>query len=339
MRVAAALVSALALAAAAAGQSSPVASKPPASLRAGDVWTVTVRPPPSEGTRFEIRQGSARSSFPLLGSRARVRFLRQGRWDYGLRSRTRFRKLGSVLVRQRRLVLLEPFDAVEVGQWIVISDRRAGALYRLDVRTGLWARFASVREARELEPVSQDEVLVTSGERILRVGVRTGAVAEIARASDVILGLDVGPGDELFVSEGGAVVRLRPSGGREVLLGGLDGVHGVLLGDADRLLVAETFAGRVHEIDLAGGGSVVLAEGLSNPSSLASAPDGGLYVSEFAAGRVSYIGRGGSARRVATVVRAGALWPAADGSLLVTALGGDVLRVDPRTGRARSVLD
>ena len=66
--------------------------------------------------------------------------------------------------------MAEPFDAVEVGEWIVISDRRAGAVYRLDRRDGrVGASGEQSVEARELEPRGDGVVLVTSGERVLRV--------------------------------------------------------------------------------------------------------------------------------------------------------------------------
>ena len=309
----------------------------------GDAWLVAVRPAQPAAARFEVRLGAAVRSFSLRRgkalSRARVTFPRPGRWAYGVRVGDRFTKLGTASVRQRRLVLAEPFDAVEVGGSIVIADRRADALYRLDPATGGWARVATVREARELEPVGTGEVLVTSGERILRVDVRTGAAREVGRATDVILGLAVGPRGELYVSEGGAAItRLDPGGARDVVVRGREGVHGLLPSGGDRLVAAESFAGRVLDVDLASGGVTTLADGLQNPSSLASAGSGELYVSEFVGGRVSLLGRDG-VRRVAEVPQAGALWRTGDGSLLVTSLSGDVVRLDPRTGRARSVLD
>ena len=217
----------------------------------------------------------------------------------------------------------------------MLRTRSTGSI----ARPGAWARVATVRDARELEPVGPGEVLVTSGERILRVDVRTGGATELGCATDVILGLAVGPRGELYVSErGAAITRLDPGGGREVVVRGRDGVHGLLLSDGGRLVAAESFAGRVLEIDVTSGGVTTLAQGLANPSSLAHAGNGDLYVSEFVGGRVSILGRDGL-RPIAEVAQAGALWRARDGSLLVTTLSGDVLRVDPGTGRARSVLD
>jgi hypothetical protein len=335
-RVGLALVAALIATGVAAGAQAPTATKPPSSLRAGEVWRVTIRPPQPATTRFEIRQGATARSFALRRSRASVTFPRPGSWTYGLRARTRFRKLGAAVVRQRRLVLAEPFDTVEVGDWIVVTDRRAGAVYRLHRTTGTWSRAASVVEARELEPAGAGAVLVTSLERVLRLDVASGSTTEVARAGDVILGLAVA-GESLYASEGRAIVRLQ-SGRREVVTDGLNGVHGLLL-RGDRVLAAETFAGRVLAVDPDRGGVTTLARGLANPSSLAIADGGGLYVSEFTGGRLSLLAADGSVRRVAVVPQAGALWRAADGTVLVTTLGGDVRRVDPSTGRSRSVLD
>jgi antitoxin (DNA-binding transcriptional repressor) of toxin-antitoxin stability system len=339
-----AALSLLLLVGAASGATRPSATKPPAGLRAGDAWVVTVRPAQTAAARIEVRQRTTVRSFPLTRgkqfSRARVTFPRPGRWSYGLRVGGRFAKLGTASVRQKRLTLAEPFDAVEVGEWIVIADRRADALYRLDPGTGAWARVAVVPEARELEPVDENTVLVTSGARVLRVDVRTGAATEVSRAADVILGLAVGPGGELYVSDAGeAIVRLHPGGSREVVVRGRDGVHGLLLRGRERLVAAESFAGRVLEIELSSGRVTSVAQGLQNPSSLAEAGDGALYVSEFRGEGISIVGADGAVRRVASVSQAGALWGARDGSLLVTTLSGDVLRVDPRTGRVRSILD
>jgi sugar lactone lactonase YvrE len=248
--------------------------------------------------------------------------------------------LGAVVpsARPQPLVLQEPFDVVEAGKFVVITDRRANAVYRLDPRRRTWARVATVAEARELEPLDARTVLVTSRRRILRLDIHTGRRTQLARARDVVLGLARADDSSVYVSEGGtAVVRIDAAGARSVVVGGRDGIHGLLL-DGSRLLAAEAYAGNVLAVDLADGRVDTLARGLGNPSFLVAGPGGALYVSEFSAGRISLLRADGTLRRVASVPQVGPLWASADGTLLAATLAGDIVRVQPRTGRVRSIL-
>ena len=317
-------------------------SKPPDTLRAGAVWVVTVRPSQPVGVMFQIRQSARRASFalrPRAGvSRANVVFPRPGVWSYGVLQGGRFIRLGATHVHQRTLVLREPFDVIEAGGGIVVSDRRAGAVFQLDAASGAWRRIATVLEARELAPLDDRTVLVTSGNRVLRLGLLDGSLKEVARAEDVILGLERAADGSLYVAEGGsAVTHVGSTGERRVLVRRRDGIHGLLL-DGARLVAAESFAGKVLAIDRATGDVRQLADGLGNPSFVSPAPNGALYVSEFSAGRISLLRPDGSRSAVATVASVGAIWVRSDGSLLAVTLGGDLVRINPTTGAVRTLL-
>ena len=317
------------------------APRPPATLRAGEPWTAVVTPRQPATARIEIRLGTRRLSFPLRrgtrSSTARVVFPAAGRWTYGVRTASRFRRLGTAALRPRRLRLAEPFDVVYAGSDLVIADRGAGAVILLSPGSGAWRRVAAVPDARELVVEDERTVLVSSGERILRLDLRSGRTAEVDRVGDIVLGLERAADGTLYASEGGGtIVRLAPGGARSVLASGRDGVHGLLL-DGGRLLAAESFAGNVLSIDLASGVASVLATGLGNPSFLAPAP-GGMYVSEFGAGRISLLEDGGDMRAVASLPQVGPLALGPDGTLVAATIAGDLVRVDPRTGAVRPLL-
>jgi hypothetical protein len=317
------------------------APRPPATLRAGESWTAVVSPRQPKNARWEIRLGARRVTFPLRrgprSSTARVVFPAAGTWTYGLRNGTRFRRLGAATIRPRRLILGEPFDIVHAGGGLVITDRRAGAVFFLVPETGAWRRVARIPQARELAVVDGHAVLVTSGARILRLDLSSGATEEVARVNDVVLGLERGADGALYVSEGGStIVSVAPAGGRRVVAAGRDGVHGLLL-DGSRLVAAESYAGNVLAIDLATNAVSVLASRLGNPSFAVPAP-GGLYVSEFAAGRISLLGTNGSVRGIAAVPAVGPLALAGDGTLIAATITGELVRVDPRRGTVRPLV-
>jgi hypothetical protein len=336
------LVVALLLVGIACGASAAAtAPRPPATLRAGEAWAAVVKPRQPAGARLEIRLGTRRATFALRrgarSSTARVVFPSAGTWTYGVRTGTRFRRLGTARIRPRALRLQEPFDLVHAGGELVVTDRRAGAVFALDPQSGAWRRVARIPEARELAAVDERTVLVTSGERILRLDLASGTADEVTRVADVVLGLERASDGTLYASVGGSrVLRLTPAGEATVLASGRDGVHGLLL-DGDRLVAMESYAGNVLAVDLGTRAVTVLASGLENPSFAVPAP-GGLYVSEFAAGRISLLAAGSGARAVAEVPSVGPLALAGDGTLVAATLHGDLLRVDPRSGEVRPLL-
>lgn len=277
-----------------------------------------------------IVQGRARLSFRIARRRARVVFPRPGRWRYGVRIGRRTRLVGTVDVRPRRLSLREPFDVVETspGTYLV-ADRVGNAVYRL--RGGVLTRVARIAGARDLERAANGRVLVASGSKVVELDTASGHVQKVATAEHDVLGVAALPDGAIVVSDfGSRLVRFR-DGRSDVLLAGLDGVHGLLSTDRG-LVVCESSTGRV--LRLARRGELqVLADGLELPSFAALAADGSLYVSEFGGGQITRIEESGARRTVATVPSPAGLSLASDGTILVASLTGRVARVDPATGR------
>jgi hypothetical protein len=343
MRAAVTVVLAVLLAATATSAAPRVRiSKPPANLRAGETWLALVRNAPA-GARFAIRGPVART-FPLrrdsAGLGALVVFPRSGTWAYGISVRKGFTRVGTVVVRPRlrALVVHEPFDAVDAGRWILISDRIDNALYRLERATREWSRLARITEARDVEVVDDRTVLVTSTSEVLRVDVQTPATTTVARAADVIVGLVRAANGDLYVSEGGTrLVRIAGDGSRRVILDGRNGIHGLLFAGG-RLIACETFAGNVLSVDIDTGAVQVLARGLANPSYAAPAPNG-FYITEFQGNRIDLLARDGAVRPIAEMPYPGSLFPSSGGTLLATSVVTDaVVRVDPASGSVTSIL-
>lgn len=231
------------------------------------------------------------------------------------------------------LTLLEPFDIVLAGNDIVVTDRKANAVYRIDASTGVHVKVANVVEARELAADGPDAVLVSSGARILRVNLRSGTVTPAARAAKYVLGLVRSPTGHLYVSEDGATIaRIDPRGRRTVVARGLNGVHGLLL-RGKTLFAAEAYAGNVLAIDLPASKPRRVSRKLGNPSFLAAGPAGGLYVSEFTAGRIALRRANGSLQTVARIAQVGPIAVEPAGTLLAATLDGRLVRVDTATGR------
>jgi hypothetical protein len=242
-----------------------------------------------------------------------------------------------LLAPPRPLLVVAPFDVVEAGPYWVVTDRDAGAVYRVNRASRRWMRVARVPEARELEKVDERTVLVTSGPRVLRLDVVTGRVRVVARARATILGLVRGRDGVLYVSEEGKrVVRVERGGVRRVLVDGRNGVHGLAL-DGGRLIACESYGGNVLSVDTGSGEVTTLAHDLGNPS-YAVPVQGGLYVSEFTGDRIDLLHADGSVTLVARVRRVGPLFLARDGRLLAVTLQPSVVRVDPRTGRVERLL-
>ena len=232
--------------------------------------------------------------------------------------------------------LQEPFDVVQlsVGRTLV-ADRRASAVFTLDLRRRTGRRLVRLFEPRAFARFPDGRVAVATGHNVVALDPRTGRTERLLRGAKVVLGLAVTADGTLYASEGTTVVRRGPAGGREVVAEGFEGVHG-LLATADGVLAADAFAGDVVLVDTAGRKRVV-ASGLGNPSYLARGADGAIYLTEFASARVSRLAASGAVTRVADVASPAGIAASLDGALLVATLSGRIVRVRPATGGVRTV--
>jgi hypothetical protein len=234
-----------------------------------------------------------------------------------------------------RPVLVQPFDVLPLPSGaLAVTDRVQNSLYVVEPARKSGRRVARVPEARELERLPDGRLLVSSAADVLAVDLRTGRTQRYARAAAYLLGIARAPDGTVYGSEDGkTVVRLRP-GPRAVLASGLDGVHGITVVPGG-LVLAESYAGRVLRLDLATREFEVLASGLGNPSFTLPVRDGGFYVSEFLANRVSRLHPDGTVTAVAGVVQPGPI--AFDGKrrIVGVTLRGTIFRIE--RGRARTI--
>ena len=178
-------------------------------------------------------------------------------------------------------------------------------------------------------------LLVSSGRNVYELDPRTRALRVGVQAAIRLEGVAPAPGGGLYVVEGQSrIVHIAADGSRAVLADGLNGVHGIL-STPEGVVVCESYAGNVRLVTEKG--TRTLASGLGNPSYAAPAPDGGVYVTEFSANRVSLVERSGAVRALALVNQPGPIAPDGAGRLLVGSLGGTISRVDPMTGRVSRV--
>jgi sugar lactone lactonase YvrE len=99
----------------------------------------------------------------------------------------------------------------------------------------------------------------------------------------------------------GAVLRVYPDGGTEVLLGGLLYPNGLTVGPDGTVYVADQTNGQVWAVDVpaegGAGDASLIAEGLFEPNGVTLGPDGTLFVGSFGGGTVHAIRpEGGSFR-------------------------------------------
>ena len=166
---------------------------------------------------------------------------------------------------------------------------------------------------------------------MLEVDPAERAVRLRGRAAGPLEGVAVGADGSLYVVEDQTrVVQLAADGSRRVLADGLNGVDGILA-TADGIVVCESYAGNVRIVTEAG--MRTIAAGLGNPSYAVEAPGGGLYVTEFMAGRVAHVDRMGGVRQIAPIRSPGPISLDRSNRLLVGALHGRIYRVDPATRR------
>jgi len=343
MRVGIGLLATLALTAVVAGEAAaPRISvrPPPQQLRVGQEWAVQASVRGARPSRFVVRLGGRVARFPLLRAgrrhRAWVTFPEAGRWRYGVRIGSRDRFVGSVLVRPAVPRLQQPYGIVaQTGGALLVADYRSDAIIRLVPARGGAAIFARIPRPRDLRPAANGTLLVSSGRNVYVLDPRTRALRVGARAASRLEGVAPEPGGGLYVVEGQSrIVHIAADGSRAVLADGLNGVHGIL-STVDGLVACESFAGNLRIVT--GKGTRILAGGLGNPSYAAPAPDGGVYVTEFSANRVSLVERSGAVRALASVSQPGPIAPDGAGRLLVGSLDGTISRIDPTTGRVSRV--
>jgi sugar lactone lactonase YvrE len=203
----------------------------------------------------------------------------------------------------------QPYDLLPLknGRFLV-TDMYANAVYELDPvrKTGRLA--ARIAQARELHPLPDGRVLVSSGLQVLALNLRTHRTSVYATARNYLLGIALAPDGWLYGSENvigseqTTLVRIR--GGTRQVLGEFHGVHGILV-TADGLILSESYGGRVLHFDPETKTTKVLASGLKNPSFTLPAASGGWFVSEFFGARISHLWPDGHVTTVAPVFKPG----------------------------------
>ncbi|HSS72194.1 MAG TPA: hypothetical protein VLK53_01385 [Gaiellaceae bacterium] len=206
-------------------------------------------------------------------------------------------------------VLSQPYDLVplENGK-VLVTDLPANAVYELDPVRKTGRLVMRINQARELFPLPDGRVLVSSGARVLALNLRTRRTTLYATARNYLLGIALAPDGWLYGSENvmgseqTTLVRIR--GGTREVLGEFHGIHGILV-TAGGLILSESYGGRVLHFDPGTKTTEVLASGLKNPSSTLSAAGGGYYVSEFFGGRIAHLWPDGHLTTVARVLKPG----------------------------------
>jgi streptogramin lyase len=239
-----------------------------------------------------------------------------------------------------RPILSQPFDLQPLANGkIVVTDLPGNAVYELDPARRSGRLIARVVQARELVPLKDGRLLVSSGLRVLALDPRTGRTSAYATAGNYILGIALAPDGWLYASENAlgseetTLVRIR--GGTREVLGKFHGVHGILVTD-DGLILSESYEGRVLRFDPETKSVEVLATGLHNPSFTLPAASGGWFVSEFFGGRIAHLWPDGHLTTVARVVKPGPIAFDARHRLVgVTQSGATLFRVE--RGRARTI--
>ena len=238
---------------------------------------------------------------------------------------------------------------IDARDRIFVSNMADNGIQQVDGKTG---RVRQVIKGKLAFPV--DIALAADGGReslyvadyfaFRAVDTKTGAVRELGRSHAAGTRIDypsaVGVGPIHVVVGGGAAVQLfdRKSGAFVRAVRGFRGVSDVLELTDGSLLVASLAGGRLERV--AGEGRTTVVEGLDGPVGLAAAPDGGVYVSEGVAGRISRVDLATGAR---TTVADGLQAPkgvavAPDGRIVVLEVGArQVTAIDPKTG-ARTML-
>jgi hypothetical protein len=208
-----------------------------------------------------------------------------------------------------RPVLSQPYDLLPLRNGtFLVTDLPGNAVYELDPVRKTGRLVARINQARELFPLPDGRVLVSSGARVLALNLKTRRTTLYATARNYLLGIALAPdgwlygSENVFGSEQTTLVRIR--GGTREALGEFHGVHGILV-TADGLILNESYGGRVLRFDPERKTTEVLASGLKNPSFTLPAANGGWFVSEFFGARIAHLWPDGHLTTVAPVVKPG----------------------------------
>lgn len=177
------------------------------------------------------------------------------------------------------------------------------------------------------------------GSEISAINTRDGSVRNISRSDDPIEcpdDLAFGADGTMYVTEFalGRVSMRHPGGEVSVLDADVPSANGVTT-HGDRVFVDEFRpGGRIMELYPDGRERRVIAEGVDWPNGLAVGPDYHLYYPSVFAGELWKVGiDAGSPERVASGLSSPtAVKFSPEGELYASLAGGDVLRVDPRSG-------
>jgi hypothetical protein len=208
-----------------------------------------------------------------------------------------------------RPVISQPYDLQPLPNGnVLVTDLFGNAVYELDPGRRTGRLVARITQARELYPLPDRRVLVSSGPRVLALNLRTHRTTPYATARNYLLGIALARdgwlygSENVFGSEETTLVRIR--GGTREVLGRFHGVHGILP-VTDGLILSESYEGRVLHFDPETKTTRVLARGLKNPSFTLPAAAGGWFVSEFFGARISHLWPDGHVTTVAPVLKPG----------------------------------
>jgi streptogramin lyase len=305
---------------------------------AGRPWLVklAVRPKSFRGTVQVVATGPRRLSARARGGhgsyRARLVFPKPGVWRLTARAGGARSRLGSVRVRQARLVLVEPtgIDVAPDGSLLIVEFglRR---LVRVDPATGRLTPVVDLVKPWGVSRAASGSTYVSDLGWVKRIdpGRAPQIVATVAPGVEVGP-LTVTPAGDVIYSTVSAVYRLArgTAGTPERLAVGtpFSGPHGIAVAADGSLLVSDTGNGLIRRIDPAG--SVTTFAAIGSPRGIDVAPDGTVYVAGGEEHRIVHLDASG--KRLGTVGPpfndAYALSVARDGTVYAIDIGADVIR-------------
>ena len=271
---------------------------------------------------------------------ASLTFPTAGSWRLSVLVGTRSIALGVVTVRAASIEIRTAFKlALEPGGTLLVADREANRIARIDPRTGVASPVVErLRLPFAVTAGADGVVYAIADERLYRIeGGRSTELASFGEEGPTDVAVASG---SVYLARYGDHVDEFADGRARPVARGFDRPHGVTAGPGGSLLVADTYAGAVRRI-APDGRVTTLATGLSSPNDVAVDLDGTLLVAEHGSGEVSRIAASGAV----TVVTARLAGPtgvvvAPDGAIYVADLDGavDVGRVNRTTGAVVSVV-